>query len=142
MVQAGGHVLVDERDLWPDGKYVTTHLIVSTTFLQAHPDVVKKLIQGQLAATDYLNSNGPAAQSTVANEITRITGSSMSPEVLATAWGNLTFTLDPIASSLQKSADDAKELGFLDTSDLKGIYDLTLLNEVLSEAGRPTITAP
>ena len=27
--KAGGHVLVDERDLWPDGKYVTTHLIVT-----------------------------------------------------------------------------------------------------------------
>ena len=142
MINAGGHVLVDERDLWPEGKYVTTHLIVSTTFLQAHPDVVKKLIQGELAATDFVNSNGPAAQSTVANEITRITGSSISSDVLATAWGNLTFTLDPIASSLQTSADDAKELGFLDTSDLKGIYDLTLLNQVLSEAGRPTIAVP
>jgi NitT/TauT family transport system substrate-binding protein len=142
MVNAGGHVLVDERTLWPEGKYVTTHLIVSTAFLQAHPDVVKNLIKGELAATDYLNSNATTAQATVANEITRITGSSISPDVLATAWGNLTFTMDPIASSLQKSADAAKELGFLDTSDLTGIYDLTLLNQVLSEAGKPTITQP
>ena len=142
MINAGGHVLVDERTLWPEGKYVTTHLIVSTAFLQAHPDVVKNLIKGELAATDYLNSNATAAQATVANEITRITGSSISPDVLATAWGNLTFTMDPIATSLQKSADAAKELGFLDTSDLTGIYDLTLLNQVLSEAGKPTITQP
>jgi NitT/TauT family transport system substrate-binding protein len=142
MVKAGGHVLVDERSLWPDGRYVTTHLIVSTTFLQAHPDVVKNLIKGEMAATDYVNGNVSAAQSVVANEITRITGSSISTTVLATAWGNLTFTLDPIASSLQTSADAAKELGFLDTSDLKGIYDLTLLNQVLSEAGKPTIVAP
>jgi len=142
MVNAGGHVLVDERTLWPEGKYVTTQLIVSTTFLQAHPDAIKNLIKGEMAATDYLNSNATAAQGTVANEITRITGSSISPDVLATAWGNLTFTMDPIASSLQKSADAAKELGFLDTSDLKGIYDLTLLNDVLSEAGKPTITQP
>ena len=28
LVQEGGaKVLVDERDLWPDGKYVTTHLL-------------------------------------------------------------------------------------------------------------------
>jgi hypothetical protein len=39
--------------------------------------------------------------------------------VLATAWGNLTFT-QIHRSSLQESADAAKELGFLDTSDLKG----------------------
>jgi NitT/TauT family transport system substrate-binding protein len=142
MVNAGGHVLVDERDLWPDRQYVTTHLIVSTTFLQAHPDVVKRLIEGQLAATDYVNQHATEAQATVANEITRITGSSMSPDVLATAWGNLSFTVDPISSSLQKSADAAKELSFLQTSDLKGIYDLTLLNEVLTAAGRPTIATP
>ena len=142
MVNAGGHVLVDERTLWPEGKYVTTHLIVNTTFLHAHPDVIENLIKGEMAVTEYVNGNASAAQSTVSNEITRITGSSMKPEVLATAWSNLTFTMDPIASSLQKSADAAKELGFLTTSDLKGIYDLTLLNQVLSESGKPTITAP
>ena len=78
MINAGGHVLVDERTLWPEGKYVTTHLIVNTTFLQAHPDVIKNLIKGEMATTDYVNSNASAAQSTVSNEITRITGSSMS----------------------------------------------------------------
>jgi NitT/TauT family transport system substrate-binding protein len=142
MVNAGGHVLVDERTLWPNGQYVTTQLIVSTTFLQAHPDVVKRLLQGLVATTDYVNQNSGAAQATVASEITRITGSSISTDVLATAWGNLSFTVDPISSSLQKSADSARELGFLQTSDLKGIYDLTLLSQVLSEAGRPAIPAP
>lgn len=142
MVNAGGHVLVDERTVWPNGQYVTTQLIVSTTFVQAHPDVVKRLLQGLVATTDYVNQNSGAAQATVASEISRITGSSISTDVLATAWGNLTFTVDPISSSLQKSADSARELGFLQTSDLKGIYDLTLLNQVLSEAGRPAISAP
>src|SRR4029079_2719318 len=47
MVNAGGHFLVDERTLWPEGKYVTTQLIVSTTFLQAHPDAIKNLIKGE-----------------------------------------------------------------------------------------------
>ena len=44
--EGGGHVLVDERDLWPDGAYVTTHLIVRTEFLNDHPDVVKQLLEG------------------------------------------------------------------------------------------------
>ena len=33
--EGGGTVLVDERDLWPDGQYVTTHLVVTPTFLEA-----------------------------------------------------------------------------------------------------------
>ena len=39
--EGGGKVLVDERDLWPDGEYVTTHLIVRTPYLEEHPDVVR-----------------------------------------------------------------------------------------------------
>ena len=37
--EGGGKILVDEKDLWPDGKYVTTNLLVTTKFLDAHPDV-------------------------------------------------------------------------------------------------------
>ena len=37
MVKAGGHILVDEADLWPGGKYVTTLLVVRTEFLTRTP---------------------------------------------------------------------------------------------------------
>ena len=40
VLEGGGHVLVDERDLWPDGEFVTTHLIVETGFLEDQPEVV------------------------------------------------------------------------------------------------------
>ena len=141
--EGGGHVLVDERDLWPSGRYVTTQLIVRTEFLEQHPGVVKDLIEGLLAVTDYVASDSPAeAQATVVEAIQLITGSSLSPDILATAWQNLTFSVDPVASSLQESANDAEELGFLESADLEGIYDLTLLNEVLRAAGRPEIPQP
>ena len=35
--EGGGHVLVDEADLWPEGKFVTTHLIVGTEYLERAP---------------------------------------------------------------------------------------------------------
>ena len=64
-----------------------------------------------------------------------MTTSRLSDETIAGAWENLEFTLDPIASSLQGSADDAIAVGLLDPVELDGIYDLTLLNEVLAERG-------
>ena len=64
--EGGGHVLVDERDLWPDGKFVTTHLMVATEFLDAHPDVVKHLLEGQVAANQFVNENAAEAQQIVA----------------------------------------------------------------------------
>ena len=74
--------------------------------------------------------------------IADVTDKALPDEVLAAAWPNLTFTVDPIAASLQTSAAEATELGLLDKTDLAGIYDLTLLNDVLREAGRPEVPAP
>jgi NitT/TauT family transport system substrate-binding protein len=52
----------------------------------------------------------------------------------------MTFTYDPIASSLRKGAADAIEVGLLDSkTKLDGIYDLTRLNEVLKAAGKPEV---
>jgi NitT/TauT family transport system substrate-binding protein len=132
-------VLVDERDLWPDGQYVTTHLVVATEFLDEHPDVVKRLLQGHVAATEFVNANPQEAQRLVNDGIEAITQKRMDDDVLAGAWTNLTFTTDPVAGSLQKSADDAIAIGLLDDVDLTGIYALDLLNEVLTASGKPTV---
>jgi hypothetical protein len=53
---------------------------------------------------------------------------------------SITYTLDPIASSLRKDAADAKELGFIDSTDLSKIYDLDPLNALLTQRNQATIT--
>jgi NitT/TauT family transport system substrate-binding protein len=138
--EGGGKVLVDERDLWPKGEYVTTHLIVATGFLQEHPDVVKSLLEGVVAANDFVNENQEEAKVIVNDGIEALTGARMPDETMDSAWENLVFTLDPIASSLRKSAEDAVDVGLLEPVDLDGIYDLTILNEVLTEAGLPEVS--
>ncbi len=144
ILEGGGHVLVDERDLWTDtgGEYVTTHVIVRTEFLEQHPDLVKAVIAGLAAAIDAIDSDPASAQATVIDQIEEITSQRPSEEVIAKSFDNLTFTLDPIAASLQKSADDAVAVALLEPVDLTGIYDLTLLNEVLEARGKPPIDAP
>ena len=139
VVEAGGKVLVDERDLWPAGQYVTTQLIVRTEFLEEHPDIVEALVAGHAEANDFVNANLEEAKSIAAAAIARITGRTLPQEVVDRAWGNLTFTLDPIAPSLRRNAEDAAELGFIESSDLEGIYDVTHLNNVLKSAGKPDI---
>jgi NitT/TauT family transport system substrate-binding protein len=139
--EGGGKVLVDERDLWPQGKYVTTHVMVATKFLEDHPDVVKQFLEGQVAANDWVNQNSAEAQKVANEEIGKITGKPLKDAVIAAAWPNLTFTDDPIATSLITSAKDAVDIGLLKPVDnLEGIYDLTLLNQVLANAGEPAVS--
>ena len=132
--EGGGEILVDERDLWPDGQFVTTHLLVRRDYLEENPEVIRSLLEGHVEATQLASDDPEQAQSLVNQGIEAITGEAIPEDVIATAYGNLEFTVDPIASSLRKSASDAEELGLLDPVELEGIYDLSLLNEVLAEA--------
>jgi NitT/TauT family transport system substrate-binding protein len=138
--EGGGKILVKEADLWPGGKFVTTQLVVRTEFLKDHPDVVKGLLEGQVAANDYVNKNPADAQKAANDQIEKITQKRLSDAVIAAAWPNMTFTDDPVATSLVKSANDAVALGLLDKPDLTGIYDLSLLNEVLKDASEPEVS--
>jgi NitT/TauT family transport system substrate-binding protein len=52
----------------------------------------------------------------------------------------MAFTLDPLASTLKISADHAHAEGLLASADLSGLYDLTLLNQVLAEHGQPAVS--
>lgn len=139
--EGGGTVLVDERDLWPqtDGEYVTTHVIVRTAFLDEHPDIVRAFLAGLADSIERIAGDPPKARANVVKQIDAITGKSNDPAVVQASFANLTFTLDPIAASLQGSADDAISVGLLDPVDLAGIYDLSLLNEVLADRGKPAV---
>jgi NitT/TauT family transport system substrate-binding protein len=142
ILEGGGRVLVDERDLWPetDGEYVTTHVIVRTEFLEQHPERVRAFLSGLIAAQQLITADPAAATADVIEQIERITDQRPSDEVVTASFENLTFTLDPIAASLQDSADDATAVGLLDPVDLGGIYDLALLNELLAELGEPEVS--
>lgn len=138
--EAGAHVLVDEATLWPGGRFVTTHLLVRTEFLEQHPAAVRALLRGQVEANDFVNGDPATAQRVVNDVIARITGKRLADPVIAAAWEHLTFTNDPVASSLRASAKHAEAVGLLDRVDLDGIYDLRPLNEVLRAAGQPEVT--
>ncbi|MFA9432134.1 ABC transporter substrate-binding protein [Egicoccus sp. AB-alg2] len=135
--EGGGRVLVDERDLWPDtdGEYVTTHLVVATSFLEEQPEIVAALLQGHLDAIERTTADPTATAGVVADGIAAVTGVSPDTGVVEQALGNLTFTPDPIADSLRGSADAAIAVGLLEPVDLDGIYDLTTLNRLLTQRG-------
>jgi NitT/TauT family transport system substrate-binding protein len=137
--EGGGKVLLDEKTLWPEGEFVTTHLIVRKEFLEDHPGAVKRLIEGQIKANEFVNENPADAKTIVNDGIEKYTGKRIADAVINAAWENLTFTDDPIAASLFGSAEHAEAVGLLDPVELNGIYDLSLLNAALTAAGLPEV---
>jgi NitT/TauT family transport system substrate-binding protein len=140
MVAAGGHVLVNEANLWPGGKFVTTLLVVTQTFLANNPTVVSDLLKGQLEASSFIASDKAAAEAAANAELSSLTGKGLKSAVLAASFAQVTFSNDPIESSLITDASHAVSLGLLQpVSNLKGIFDLGPLNTLLKADGKPTV---
>ena len=141
MVLDGGTRLVNEASLWPGGKFVTTNLTVTQSFLKAHPSAVNGLLKGQIEANSYINANASAAANVANTELTKLLGKGLKPDVLKAALPYLTFTNDPIASSLQTDAQHAVAVGLLTpVKNLSGIYDLGPLNALLTADGQPRVS--
>jgi NitT/TauT family transport system substrate-binding protein len=141
--EANGRILLDERDLWPSGKFVTTNIVARTDYLQQNPDVIKKILAAHINETIWINSHSEEAIKAFNFELKKLTGHTINEDELQQAWPRIEFTYDPLKVSLFKSANDAYNLGFLakgkERPDLSGIYDLTILNEVLKDKGLGTI---
>jgi NitT/TauT family transport system substrate-binding protein len=139
--EAHGTVLVDEASLWPpDGRFPTTELVAARGFLDSHPDTVRRLVAGNVAAIDWLNTHPAEARTAVNAALRQLTQSALSERVLADAWGHLGFSADPLAARLQREADAAGAAGLLATTDLHGIEDLRPLDAVLAGLGRPAVS--
>ena len=139
--EGNGRLFLDERTLWPNGQFVITNVIVSTKFLQQHRDVVKNWVRAQVEITDWIRSHQPEAEKLLDEQIERETGKIMPPAIMDEALSRLDFTYDPLRSSLLKSAQSAFEAGFLGSKmpDLSGLYDLSMLNEVMKEKGKKAV---
>lgn len=139
--EAGGRIFLDERTLWPDGQFLTTGLVVSTKFLNSHPDLVKKWLKAHVELTGWINSHVPEAKQLLNQQIQKETGKALSADVLNDSFGRMQVTYDPLRGPLQRAAQSAFDAGFLGRQmpDLSKIYDLTLLNQVLTEEGKKPI---
>jgi NitT/TauT family transport system substrate-binding protein len=139
--EAGGRVFLEESSLWPGGRYVTTHLIASASFLQEHPALVRAWIAEHAALTAWIRGHQEEALTLVNEEIRRDTGAALPEAILRSSFARLEITDDPLRETLITSAERAFALGFLGRQkpDLSGMHDLRLLNEVRAGAGEPPL---
>ena len=133
--EGGGKVLVDEKSRWPGGQFVTTNLLVSTKFLTEHPQTVRALITGQVKTAQQITKDPSGSAKQIDKALTKLNGKALPPGTTAAALRNLTPGWNPYAATLHSTAQHAEAVGLLQKTDLKGIYDLSILNSVLKSQG-------
>ncbi|GHF61645.1 NitT/TauT family transport system substrate-binding protein [Amycolatopsis bartoniae] len=142
VAEAGAKVLVDEKTLWPDGRFPTTVVVVRTQFLNEHPQTVQAVLKAVLDANNFAASDPTEAKAAVNRQLKSLTGSALSQPVLDGAFANIELTTDPLASRFPQLAQDQVTAGIAKSApEVKGFFDLAPLNAVLTAAGKPAVSA-
>ncbi|REJ04167.1 aliphatic sulfonate ABC transporter substrate-binding protein [Microbacterium bovistercoris] len=141
VVDAGAKVLIDEKDLWKDGAFPTTVLLVRKDFAKEHPEAVEELLEGHIASVQWLDDNAAEAPAVINGALEDATGKGLSDEVLARALQNVTFTVDPHAETFEKLVSNGLAAGTQKKGAIDGLFDLRALNAQLKDAGQEPVSA-
>ncbi|MFF7352638.1 aliphatic sulfonate ABC transporter substrate-binding protein [Streptomyces filipinensis] len=140
LVAKGAKVLLDESSLWPDKKFVITNIVVRQDFLKKNPKAVEAVLKASVEANKWINANPDQAKAAANKQLEADSGKALPANVLDPAWKSIQFTDDPLAATLGTEAQHAVKAGLLDKPNLKGIYDLTVLNKILKASGEKTVS--
>ena len=141
VIDAGAHVLQDEADLWEDGEFPTSVLLVRKEFLDEHPDVVADLLKGHEAAVQWIADNPDEAPGVINAAIEKETGKPLDDAVIERALEHVTFSVDPHADTFETLVENGIQAGTQKEGSIKGLFDLTLLNKQLEAEGEEPVSA-
>jgi NitT/TauT family transport system substrate-binding protein len=134
--KANAKVFLEESDLWAGGKYSTSLVLVRRKFLDEHPELVKRFLEVHVDLTRWVQSNPVEAKKIIREEIKKESGKELPDKILDSAFSRILFTYEPLTTSILEQAKAAYQAGFLKKEpDLGGLFDLSLLEEVLKERG-------
>jgi NitT/TauT family transport system substrate-binding protein len=136
VIDGGAHVLINEADEWPGGRFPTTVMIVRTKYLEEYPSTVQAFLRGHIKAVEWAGENEDEAKTIVNGQLEELTGKALSDAVIDRAFENITLTFDPDAANFPQLAKDAVTAKVADSApDLAGLADFAPLNAALAEVG-------
>jgi NitT/TauT family transport system substrate-binding protein len=142
VIEGGATQLLDERTLWPDGRFPTTVVIARTDYVQQHPATVAAFLRGLVAAEDLARTNPDQAKNAANQALGANNSRPLAAPVLDRAWANVSLDPDPLAATFPQLAQDAVTAGTAQSvTQLNGFVDVGPLNQALQAAGRPPVSA-
>lgn len=137
IAEGGGHILLDERDVWSERRFHTTVIVTTRKALEEQREPLKKLLRAHVALTRQWEQHPEAFIASVNSAFGKVTGKPLAETVLKDAFSRLAPDLDVMPEQLHQAAQHARQLSFIPSDDLTGLVDTSLLREVLSEPTAP-----
>ncbi|GAA4655359.1 ABC transporter substrate-binding protein [Arthrobacter cryoconiti] len=141
VLEAGAKVLVNEAELWDNGQFSTTVLVVNKSFLAAHPQTVDALLKAHVESIQWLEKNHKDAASVINAGISDVAGKPLSQKVIERSLDQLHFSADPLAETFPKLLEHSVDVKVSKPADIAGIFELRPLNRVLLAAGQIPVSA-
>lgn len=135
--EEGATVLVDERDLWEDGRFPTTVLVVRRDYLEQHPQTVEQLVRGLERSVEWLDAHedDPVGLAGTLNAALVAAGTEPLPQsTLIDALGALEWTVDPLTETYPALLADGVAAGTTQDASLEGLVDTRFLERVRPSA--------
>ena len=132
--------LAGGADLSGSSIAATANLVVTRKFYDANSGTIYNLLKGQVLANDFLRRNPLQASQAIATALAAA-GHPISSSLLASSMAQISFTDDPLASSLTAQARAAEADGITAPAAMPPtLYDFAPLDLVLRAAGEPPVT--
>jgi len=128
---AGGTIIGQEKDLWPDHQFSLTVVIARHEFLHQHPQIVKAFLAAHHAWTLKLAANPQTYADQLGSAIFDLTKARLPEGVLPASLENVVFTDDPNAATFAAMAQWSKDLGVVrEPIALDGLIDTSILESL------------
>jgi NitT/TauT family transport system substrate-binding protein len=137
IVEAGGKLVAEEKDLWPGRQFTLTLVVTTPQFLARHADLVEKMLAVHSSWTIRLNRDPQKYRKQLGEALQSLTGKSLPPGVIEQAMPRVRFTDEPLEDTLATMAQWAYDLRIVNRKpELAGLVDATLLGKARAAAPR------
>ena len=129
VAQAGGTIIAEEKDLWPDHHFSLTVVVARQDFLRRHPDTVRQILAVHHAWTQKLSAAPQNYSAQLGSAITGLTKGTLPPGVLDSSLKHVTFTDDPLKPTFDAMAQWSFDLRVIrQPVSLDGLFDTSILH--------------
>lgn len=123
--ETGANIVMDYNQVWRGGKYPVAVLIARKSFIQEHPEIVRKFVNAHVELTESASVNKADTKNIINEEIRKLTGKKLSDEVMNSSFSRLFINYEIDKQSVLDMAVLMSKLGIVkEKQDMKGIFDL------------------
>jgi NitT/TauT family transport system substrate-binding protein len=121
-----GYVLLDwDEFAW--GKDSTNTVVAARADFLKNKDLAKQYLDAHKKAVKFIQDNPEESKDVVMKHLKDLTGKELNRDEVDAAFSRLAVTTEVNEKVIQEMADISKEAGYIPSSDIKGLIDLSLL---------------